>query len=168
MLATMPILPRPVSPKSAFTDLKDFLVEPRAHKWPLLALSMALTGVIMWTFEYDSLSLKPGPQIIYVESWMADRKDSTILQEQKADLALYEAALAKKQREFQATADRFGVEWRQDAARNKVQREAVIAAVNKSLDERIAYAKKQEAARTGAPAQSPATPPVSSPSPAKP
>ncbi|HEX7819810.1 MAG TPA: hypothetical protein VF463_04240 [Sphingobium sp.] len=142
----MRIIPRPVSPKSALTDLKDFLVQPRAHKWPLLALSVALTGVIMWAFEYDSLSLKPGPQLIYVESWMADRKDSTILQEQKADLALYENALRKKQGEFQALADKFGVEWRQDAARNAKQRAEVIAAVNKSLDARIAYAKKQEAA----------------------
>ncbi|MCE7794938.1 hypothetical protein LWE61_00045 [Sphingobium sufflavum] len=147
----MRIIPRPVSPRSALTDLKDFLVEPRAHKWPLLALSMALTGVIMWAFEHDSLSLKPGPQIIYVESWMADRKDSLILERQKADLALYEKALTKKQREYQNLADTFGVEWRKDAARNKAQREAVIAAVNKSLDERIAAAKKREAA-SGAPA----------------
>ncbi len=156
----MPIMPRPVSPKSAFTDLKDFLVQPRAHKWPLLALSVALTGVIMWAFEYDSLSLKPGPQLIYVESWMADRKDSTILEEQKADLALYEKALASKQHEFQNVADTFGVEWRAEAARNRAQREAVIAAVNKSLDARIAYAKKQEAAKTStaAPAPTPAKP----------
>jgi hypothetical protein len=125
------------------------LREPRAHKWPLLALSVVLTGVIMWAFEYDSYSLKPGPQIIYVESWMADRKDSTILKEQKADLALYEDALRKKQHEFQSVADTFGVEWRQEAERNSKERTEVIAAVNKRLDQKIAEAQKREAAAKG-------------------
>lgn len=153
----MRIIPRPVSPRSALADLKDVLVQPRAHKWPLLALSIALTGVIMWAFEYDSLTLKPGTEIIYVESWMADRKDSMILERQKADLAQYESALTKKQREYQNVADTFGVEWRADAARNKAQREAVIAAVNKQLDQRIARAKAREAA-DGHPAAAPSRP----------
>ncbi|MFT3965134.1 MAG: hypothetical protein QM690_04545 [Sphingobium sp.] len=144
------ILPRPVSPKSALADLKDMLTGPLPHKWPLLVLSMALTGVIVWAFAHDSQGTRPERQIIYVESWMADRKDSAVIEQQKKDLAVYEAALQKKQKEFQSVADRLGIEWREEEARNKAQRAAVLAAVNKQLDDRIAAAKKREAGRSAA------------------
>lgn len=159
MMGAMAIFPRPVSPKSAFADLLDVLSGPLPHKWPLLVLSVVLTAVIFWAFAYDTRPPKPERQIIYVESWMADRKDSTIIAEQKADLAAYEAALEKKQKEFQHVADMVGIEWREDEARNKTRRLAVIAAINKHLDEKIAAAKKREAEVPAAPASAtPATP----------
>lgn len=117
---------------------------PLPHKWPLLLLSMAMTGVMIWAFAHDARGPKRERQIIYVESWMADRKDSAIMEQQKKDLALYEAALQRKQKEFQSVADMVGIEWRKDEARNKAQRTAVLVAVNKQLDERIAAAKKRE------------------------
>lgn len=152
----MPILPRPVSPKSALSDLSDLVARPFPHKWPLLALSVAMTSVIIWAFYLDAkVPVSQDKEIIYVESWMADRKDSDIIKQQKADLAAYEAALEKKQREFQHVADRFGIDWRTDEVRNKARRLAVIAAVNKRLDQRIAEAEAREAGR--APATGPAT-----------
>jgi len=135
-----------VSPRNAVLDLWDMLSGPRPHKWPLLGLSMTLTGVILWGFYHDSKPLKAPQQIIYVENWMADRKDSTILIQQKADLALYEAALEKKQKEFQHIADMAGLEWREEEARNRAQRLKVLVAVNKQLDAKIAAAKAREAA----------------------
>lgn len=128
----------------------DMLTGPLPHKWPLLMLSIALTGVIIWAFNHDARAPKPEREIIYVESWMKDRRDSTIMEQQKKDLALYEAALEKKQKEFQAVADKFGIEWRADEARTKARRLAVLEAVNKNLDERIAVAKKREAAQLDA------------------
>lgn len=146
MLGPMPILPRPVSPKSAFTDLKEMLTGDRPHKWPLLVLSVALTVIIIWAFAHDARGPKREREIIYVESWMADRRDSDILIQQKKDVATYEAALERKQREFQSVADKFGIEWRQDEARNKARRLEVIAAVNRQLDAKIAAARAREAA----------------------
>lgn len=144
----MPILPRPVSPKSAFADLREFLAGRRPHKWPLLGLSAALTGLIIWAFYLDArVPVSNEKEIIYVESWMADRKDSDILKRQKADLAAYEVLLEKKQREFQSVADRFGIDWKEEEARNRARRLAVIAAVNKRLDARIAEAEAREAGR---------------------
>ena len=140
------LLPRPASPKSALADLMDMLSGPLPHKWPLLLLSMALTGVIVWAFAHDARGPKRERQIIYVESWMADRKDSAIIAQQKKDLARFESALQHKQKEFQSVADMLGIEWREDEARNKARRMAVLAAVNKQLDERMAAARKREAA----------------------
>jgi hypothetical protein len=149
---SMAILPRPVSPKSAFADLKDMLRGERPHKWPILALSVTLTGIMLWGFYLDSdPGIEKGKEIIYVESWMSDRQDSDIIRQQKKDLANYETALATKQREFQSVADRFGIDWRTDEARNRERRQAIIAAINKQLDERLARAEAREkqAAQTG-------------------
>jgi hypothetical protein len=147
-VGAMQILPRPVSPKSAFADLRDLVAGPLPHKWPILALSIALTSLIIWAFYLDArVPLSNEKEIIYVESWMADRKDSDILKRQKADLAAYEVLLEEKQREFQHVADRFGIDWKEDEVRNKARRLAVIAAVNKRLDTRIAEAEAREAGR---------------------
>lgn len=142
----MPIFPRPARPREAFADLRALWSENPRHRWPILGLSIALTSVIIWAFYVDSKSPPRPREIIYVESWMADRKDSDVLKKQKADLARYEEALKARQKDFQGFADAFGVEWREEAERNRAQREAVIAAVNKKIDERIAKAEAREAA----------------------
>lgn len=142
----MPIFPRPARPREAFADLRALWSENPRHRWPILGLSMALTSVLIWAFYVDSKAPPPPRQIIYVESWMADRKDSDVLKKQKADLARYEAALESRQKDFQGFADAFGIEWRADAERNAAQRKAVIEAVNKKIDERIVEAEAREAA----------------------
>src|SRR3546814_12937909 len=50
----MAIFPRPVSPKSAMSDLWSYFRENRPHKWPLLGLSVAFTWVIIWAFIVDA------------------------------------------------------------------------------------------------------------------
>jgi len=156
-VAAMPIFPRPVSPKSAISDLRDMFSPDRPHRWTILALSVALTGVLLWGFVLDS-RIPPKPrEIFYVENWMADRKDSDIIRQQIKDIALYESALGKKQKEFQKVADSLGIEWREEEARNKAQREAIIAAIQKRLNQRLADAVKKEAAAGGG-APAPDTP----------
>jgi hypothetical protein len=147
----MAILPRPVSPKNAFSDLLDMFRGDRPHKWPILGLSCALTGFWIWAFYVDSTPhIEKKKEIIYVESWMADRKDSEVIRQQKLDLANYEAALASKQKEFQSVADTFGIDWRKDEARNRERRQAIIAAINKQLDQRLATAEARENQKPGA------------------
>ena len=143
----MQILPRPVSPKSAFADLRDMFSADRPHRWPLLALSCVLTGFVLWGLALDSRRPPKPREIFYVENWMADRKDSDIIRQQIKDLSLYEAALEKKQGEFQRVADKLGIEWREDEARNKEQRREVLQVINKRLNERLAKALADEAAK---------------------
>jgi hypothetical protein len=149
-VAAMAILPRPVSPKSALSDLRDMFAPERPHRWSLLGLSCALTGILLWGFVLDSRKPPKPREILYVENWMADRKDSDVIRQQIKDLALYEAALEKKQREFQKVADNLGIEWREDEARNAAQRKSVIVAINKRLQERLAKALAEEAGKASA------------------
>ena len=147
----MRILPRPVSPRSAFADLKLMFSRDRPHRWGLLGVSAAMTFVLLWGFWIDSQPPPKEREIFYVESWMNDRRDSDIIRQQKKDLALYEVALAKKQQEFQRLADRVGIEWREEDAKNKARRAVIVAAMQKHLDKKLAEALAREAKEGKAP-----------------
>jgi hypothetical protein len=145
----MAIFPRPVSPKSALGDFWSYFAEQRAHKWPLLGLSAAMTWVIVWAFVIDgnTNTMPRQNKIIYVESWNADRSDAAIILQQKMDLARSEVALKKKQKEMQGLADAFGIDWREDAARNGAKREAALKVINAQLDARLEKAETDSPAK---------------------
>lgn len=159
-VAPMHFLPRPVSPRRAFADLRDMFSPDRPHRWTILAASVLLTALMVWGLALDS-RIPPKPrEIFYVESWMEDRKDSDIIKRQLADIAEYDNLLNEKQREFQGVADKLGIEWRKDEMKNRAQRKITMAAVEKQLNKKLADALAREAARgkTGAGAAAPATP----------
>lgn len=144
----MAIFPRPVSPKSALGDLWGYFRQHRPHKWPLLGLSAAMTWVIVWAFVVDANTntMPTRNKIIYIQSWDANRSDAAIILQQKIDLAKREAALQKKQKEMQGLADAFGIDWREDEARNTARRKEALKAINAQLDDRLAKAERAESA----------------------
>jgi len=144
----MAIFPRPVSPKSALGDLWGYFRQQRPHKWPLLGLSAAITWVIVWTFVVDANTntMPTRNKIIYVQSWDANRSDAAIILQQKIDLAKREAALQKKQKEMQGIADVFGIDWREEEARNTARRKEALKAINAQLDDRLAKAEQAQGA----------------------
>lgn len=148
----MAIFPRPVSPKSALSDLWSYFRENRPHKWPLLGLSIALTWLIVWVFVIDA-NTNTAPtrnKIIYVESWDANRSDAAIILQQKIDLAKQEAALQKRQKQMQGWADAFGIDWREEEARNTARRKEALKAINADLDSRLAKAEAEQRPTAGA------------------
>lgn len=153
----MKILPRPVAPKSALHDLWTLLAEKRAHKWPLLGLSAAMTWLIVWAFIIDGqTNIMPRQnKIIYFQSWDKSRPDSEIIREQISELAAREKALVGKQQEMQAWADRFGIEWREEKARNDARRAEALRQINAMLEKRLADALAREAAQAAGGAASP-------------
>ncbi|AEG50033.1 hypothetical protein Sphch_2372 [Sphingobium chlorophenolicum L-1] len=152
----MAIFPRPVSPKSAMSDLWSYFRENRPHKWPLLGLSVAFTWVIIWAFIVDANTntMPTRNQIFYVQSWDANRTDAAIILQQKIDLAKREAAIQKRQREMQGVADIFGIDWKKDEERNTARRKEALKQINAQLDQRLAKAEAMEksapAAQSGA------------------
>jgi len=152
-IGAMAIFPRPVSPKSAMSDMWSYFRENRPHKWPLLGVSVAITWVIIWAFIVDANTntMPTRNQIFYVQSWDANRSDAAIILQQKIDLAKREAAIEKKQKEMQGVADIFGIDWKADEARNTARRKEALKQINAQLDQRLAQA---EGAEKSAPAQS--------------
>jgi hypothetical protein len=142
-ISAMAIFPRPVSPRSAAGDLWSYLSERRAHKWPLLGVSTALTWVIVWAFFVDA-NTNTAPrqnQIIYFQNWSAGRSDVDVILEQKRDLAERVRLLHKKQAEMQKVADMFGIEWREDARRNQAREAEAVRILNARLDAELAKAQ---------------------------
>ena len=152
-IGAMAIFPRPVSPKSAMSDMWSYFRENRPHKWPLLGVSVAITWVISWACIVDANTntMPTRNQIFYVQSWDANRSDAAIILQQKIDLAKREAAIEKKQKEMQGVADIFGIDWKADEARNTARRKEALKQINAQPDQRLAQA---EGAEKSAPAQS--------------
>lgn len=139
----MAIFPRPVSPKSALSDLWSYFRETRPHKWPLLGLSAAMTWMIIWAFIVDANTntMPTRNKIVYVESWDANRSDAAIILQQKIDLAKREAALQREQKKMQGVADVFGIDWRKDEVRLTARRKEALKEINAQLDARLVKAE---------------------------
>lgn len=166
ILQPMAIFPKPVSPKSALGDFWTYFAQPRAHKWPILGVAMAITWVIVWAFILDAKTNTAPRQnkIMYFQNWNANRSDAVIIAKQKADLAKGEMLLEKKQKEMQKVADMTGIEWREEEARNRVKRQEALTAINKMLDARLAKAEAAEkTAKPTTVAASPASKKVAQP-----
>jgi hypothetical protein len=138
--------PRPVSPRSALADLKLMFSADRPHRWGLLGVSAAITFILIWGFMLESRKPAVPPQIIYVESWMADRKDSDIIRQQLKDLDQYESDLKSSQVQWQQFADAAGIEWRKEEAENRKLRDSTRASMKKLLEKKLAAALAREAA----------------------
>jgi hypothetical protein len=100
-LGAMP-LPRPASPRALWADIRAFTAERRSHHWVALALAIAMPIAIIVIFVMDGrTNIMPGPQLIYVESWPANRTDAQIKAEQKIDQAARDKFKKQRQADFQ-------------------------------------------------------------------
>ena len=102
------------SPLVAYRDLRFFLAARKRHELGFLALSLALTLLVLWAFVKDSSFEKPYERnIIYVEQWPITRTDEQIKAQQQIDQAkrnIQKAELEKrraaKQAEFKRLDDK--------------------------------------------------------------
>jgi hypothetical protein len=102
--------PRPVGPRAAFTDLRNFMRQRSREQVIGAALAVLATAIIVIEFLIDSkINTAPPPQIIYVDSWAANRSDAEIIAEQKKDQAAQEAANKERQRQFQKLENQLGM-----------------------------------------------------------
>ena len=94
-------LPRPASPRALWADLRAFASERRPHQWIAAALAVAMPVAIIIIFVIDGrTNIMPGPQLIYVESWPANRSDEEIKAQQKIDQAARDKANKERQAQF--------------------------------------------------------------------
>jgi hypothetical protein len=107
------MLPSPSGPRALLADLRAFSRERSRHQWIAAGLAVTMPLAIIFMFFYDSAhGPRQGPQIIYAESWPANRSDAQIKADQKKDQARRDAAIRERQRAFQRlnkALGRFGV-----------------------------------------------------------
>jgi hypothetical protein len=103
-------LPRPVSPRAAWRDLRDFLSQRSKHQWIAAFLAIAIPAGTLWVFVLDSrTNLEPGPRVTYVDSWSANLSDAEIKARQKATQEQRDAADAERRRRWKELGDRLGM-----------------------------------------------------------
>ena len=110
-LGTMSWFPRPVGPRAAFRDLGAFLRQRSREQLIGAALAFLSTVIVVILFLVDSkINTAPPAQIVYVDSWSANRTDAEIVAQQKEDQAKRRAAEAEKRRQYQKLEKQFGIE----------------------------------------------------------
>ncbi len=88
------------SPVHAARDFAAFARAREKHEWWFLLAAIGVTTIIGWGFVHDSHFERPyKKEIIYVESWPANRSDAEIIAQQQIDLARDRAAAAEFERE---------------------------------------------------------------------
>jgi hypothetical protein len=103
-------LPRPASPAALWKDMRAFLAQRSKHQMIAAFFALAMPLVIIFGFIRDAqTNIGPKPQVIYVESWSADRTDEEIVAAQKVHQAEREAMQAERQRQFQELQRRLGM-----------------------------------------------------------
>ena len=95
-------LPRPASPRARWSDLRAFAGERRPHHWVAAGLAILMPAALIVLFITDGrTNTMPGPQLIYAESWSANRTDAEIKADQVKHQAEREAKQKERQRQFQ-------------------------------------------------------------------
>ena len=103
-------LPRPASPRVLWADIRAFMKQRSRHQWIAAVLAVFMPIAIIVTFYYDArTNILPGEQIVYAESWAANRTDAEIKAQQKIDQERKERAQAERQRQFKELERRLGI-----------------------------------------------------------
>lgn len=91
-------------------DLMAFMRQRSREQLIGAALAVLVTAIIVIEFLVDPYTQsKPPPQVIYVQSWSANRTTAQIIADQKKDQQEKRAEQLEKQREFQKLAKDFGI-----------------------------------------------------------
>ena len=104
-----------LSPLRAVHDLRRFLAQREKYELGFFALSLTITGIVLFAFLSDTNDIRPPyqPTIIYVEQWPLSRTDAQIRAQQKIDqfdkekrLADQKAQQAKLQAQYKKLDDK--------------------------------------------------------------
>jgi hypothetical protein len=107
---SMSWFPKPVSPRAALIDLRNFMRQRGREQWIGAALALLITAIIVIEFVVDAkIGTAPPPQVTYVELYSSNRTDAEIIADQKKDQAAKEAAVKERQRQFQKLENQLGM-----------------------------------------------------------
>ena len=103
--------PRPVGPVAALRDLRAFMRQRSREQVIGASLAVLITAIILIQFMVDSkINTAPPAQVIYAESFPANRTDAEIVADQQNALAQKKAIQAERQRQFQQLQNQLGIE----------------------------------------------------------
>ena len=108
----MAVLPPVSRPSVALRDLVAFLRQRSREQVIAAILAVLVTIIIVIIFLVDSkINTAPPPQIVYVESWPADRPDDVIKKQNAIDHKKRDAILLERRRGYQRLAKSLGIDY---------------------------------------------------------
>ncbi len=105
----MGALPKPSGPRAVWRDFKAFLDTEQRYRYVGIGLAIFMPALTLAGFYVDSKKDPPKPEIIYAQSWSADRTDAEIIKQNIADQKKLDARRAERQRQFKKLADDLGI-----------------------------------------------------------
>lgn len=142
------------------SDFWSYVRQPRAHRWPLWGVALAIAYVVFFGFSRNLVPMdKPKQQVIYIDNWKSDRS----AEEERAEWVERAKETTRKnalrRAEYQKLAKMLGVEYDSSEA-DQVTRETLgddadligrrPEPVRSSLAERAAKAASAPTATSGA------------------
>lgn len=110
MLPCMGFFPHPASPRAILEDIKSFARDRRPHQWFAAAGALTMTFGVLVLFYMDSKDqILPREQIVYIDSWRADRSDAEIKVAQEKRQKEREEAIKARQKMFQDLERKLGM-----------------------------------------------------------
>ena len=111
MFRAMSWFPRPVAPRAALTDLRNFMRQRSREQVIGAALALLATAIIVFEFLIDSkINTAPPPQIVYVENYGPERTDADIIRDQKKASEERKKAEEARRKEFEKLQKELGIE----------------------------------------------------------
>jgi hypothetical protein len=102
--------PKPVSPRAALIDLRNFMRHRSREQRIGAALALLVTAIIVIEFFVDAnIGTTPPPEVTYVQLYPSNRTDADIIADQKKEQAEKEAAEKERQRQFDRLGKRLGM-----------------------------------------------------------
>lgn len=106
----MSFFPRPASPRVLLADIKAFAGDRSPHQWIAAVLAVLMPVGIVVLFYYDSkTNIMPKEQVVYAETWRADRSDEEIRAAQAKRQAAAEKRAKARQQMFKDLERKFGM-----------------------------------------------------------
>jgi hypothetical protein len=119
-LAYLPLmaLPRPSRPSVVWSEFKAVLTQQGSHKLLFAGLALLIPAVVLLIFILSPIKADyRGPDIIFAESWPANRSEADIIRQQAIDAPkereqrrLEAEAIAEHKRQLRKVADALGIE----------------------------------------------------------
>jgi hypothetical protein len=104
-------LPRPAPPRVLLKDLRTFAAERSKHQWIAAFFALVMPISILVLFVLDArTNIAPSPQVVFVDSWAAERSDEQIRADQLVRQREREKADAERQRQWRELGRRVGMD----------------------------------------------------------
>lgn len=124
-------------------DLWHEIRRPQPYRWPILAASCGLTGLLMYSFTQERVVVPPAPpEVVYITSFAPDRTDEEIIasnlenQETKeARQRLLEAQIERRREMYRALGQATGIDTDAMEAEIAEERAREEAAAQAQLEE---------------------------------